>query len=188
MGYTTLGLELIRLTVTEWPSGRSAIDVLVRPLGEILDLNSRFSGVWPEHITEATPHANIDDVPRPSNTAKPTSTVACNSTDTSASSQSSTTPQPLPIVPTPSHARALLLKHITRSTLLPARTQQRPKFDPSHTPDHRRHRAVVPTSARSAHSTWAENVDEEVSRAGYPDGWFEGSRFGRGCKGCWRAC
>jgi hypothetical protein len=56
MGYTTLGLELIRLTATAWPSGESIIDVLVRPMGEILDLNSRYSGVFPEHFARANPY------------------------------------------------------------------------------------------------------------------------------------
>ena len=56
MGYTTLGMELIRLTATSWPDGEELLDVLVRPIGEILDLNSRFSGVWPEHYNNAVPH------------------------------------------------------------------------------------------------------------------------------------
>ena len=54
MGYTTFGMELTRLTATSWPDGGQLIDVLVRPLGEVLDLNSRFSGVWPHHY-ENTP-------------------------------------------------------------------------------------------------------------------------------------
>ncbi|KAL8946384.1 MAG: hypothetical protein Q9222_007214 [Ikaeria aurantiellina] len=53
MGYTTMGMELIRLTATAWPDGREVLDVLVRPLGEVLDLNSRFSGVWPDDYTNA---------------------------------------------------------------------------------------------------------------------------------------
>lgn len=53
MGYTTQGMELIRLTATSWPSGATLLDTLVRPLGEILDLNSRFSGVWPSEFTSA---------------------------------------------------------------------------------------------------------------------------------------
>ena len=56
MGYTTLGLELIRMTATSWPDGAELLDVLVRPMGEILDLNSRFSGVWPKDYTEALPY------------------------------------------------------------------------------------------------------------------------------------
>ncbi|KAI4175000.1 MAG: hypothetical protein LQ343_002027 [Gyalolechia ehrenbergii] len=56
MGYTTYGMELIRLTATAWPDGRELLDVLVHPIGEILDLNSRFSGVWPEEFANAVPY------------------------------------------------------------------------------------------------------------------------------------
>jgi RNA exonuclease 1 len=55
MGYTVYGLELIRLTGTSWPDGEPLFDVLVRPLGPILDLNSRYSGVWPKQMAEALP-------------------------------------------------------------------------------------------------------------------------------------
>ena len=55
MGYTTLGMELIRLTATSWPDGTAMLDVLIRPKGEVLDLNSRFSGVWPEDFKKAVP-------------------------------------------------------------------------------------------------------------------------------------
>jgi hypothetical protein len=55
MGYTVYGLELIRLTATSWPDGEPLFDVLVRPIGPILDLNSRYSGVWPKHMAEALP-------------------------------------------------------------------------------------------------------------------------------------
>lgn len=56
MGYTTLGLELIRLTAVSWPEGKELLDVLVRPMGEILDLNSRYSGIRPEHFVNAVPY------------------------------------------------------------------------------------------------------------------------------------
>ncbi|KAF7628189.1 hypothetical protein AFLA_003551 [Aspergillus flavus NRRL3357] len=39
-----------------WPEGKELLDVIVRPMGEILDLNSRFSGVFPEHYNNAAPH------------------------------------------------------------------------------------------------------------------------------------
>lgn len=55
MGYTVYGMELIRLTATSWPDGKELLDVLVRPIGEVLDLNSRYSGVWPEDIVNAEP-------------------------------------------------------------------------------------------------------------------------------------
>lgn len=56
MAYTTLGLELIRLTALTWPDGEAVLDVLVKPMGEVLDLNSRYSGVFPEHYKNAIPH------------------------------------------------------------------------------------------------------------------------------------
>ena len=61
MGYTTQGLELIRLTAVSWPLGEELVDVLVRPLGIILDLNSRFSGVWPESFSNAIPYSQYQD-------------------------------------------------------------------------------------------------------------------------------
>jgi RNA exonuclease 1 len=53
MGYTTLGLELIRLTVVSWPCHKILVDVLVEPLGHVLDLNTRFSGVTPDSFLKA---------------------------------------------------------------------------------------------------------------------------------------
>lgn len=55
MGYTVYGMELIRLTATSWPDGAELIDVLVQPIGEILDLNSRYSGVFPSDLADAVP-------------------------------------------------------------------------------------------------------------------------------------
>ncbi|PQE17653.1 exonuclease protein [Rutstroemia sp. NJR-2017a BVV2] len=95
MGYTVHGLELIRLTATTWPQGDELLDILIRPVGEILDLNSRYSGIWPKDITSATPHLSTSTVPPP---APPTS------------------PQTPHIVPSPSHARALLFSLITPRT------------------------------------------------------------------------
>ncbi|KAM4057763.1 RNA exonuclease 3 [Hirsutella rhossiliensis] len=53
MGYTVYGMELVRLTATSWPTGEELLDVLVQPKGEILDLNSRYSGVWPNDLALA---------------------------------------------------------------------------------------------------------------------------------------
>lgn len=55
MGYTVYGMELIRLTATSWPDGAELIDVLVQPIGEVLDLNSRYSGVFPSDLADALP-------------------------------------------------------------------------------------------------------------------------------------
>lgn len=55
MCYTVQGLELIRLTATSWPTGEELLDVLVQPIGEILDLNSQYSGVWQQDLVNAVP-------------------------------------------------------------------------------------------------------------------------------------
>ncbi|KAJ5468219.1 Exonuclease [Penicillium sp. IBT 31633x] len=67
MGYTTLGLELIRLTAVSWPQGRDLLDFLVRPIGEVLDLNTRYSGVTPEHYASAKPYGtSVPNINTPS--------------------------------------------------------------------------------------------------------------------------
>lgn len=53
MGYTTNGLEMLRLTVISWPQHKPLIDVLVRPLGQILDFNTRFSGITRDQFVNA---------------------------------------------------------------------------------------------------------------------------------------
>ncbi|KAJ5174474.1 RNA exonuclease 3 [Penicillium canariense] len=65
MGYTTQGLELIRLTAVSWPEGRELLDILVRPIGEVLDLNSRYSGVFPEHYANAIPYGTSSSTSMP---------------------------------------------------------------------------------------------------------------------------
>ena len=97
MGYTTLGLELIRLTATAWPNGAELLDVLVRPLGEILDLNSRFSGVWPKDYTNALPYdCTLIGKEKGRNDSE----------------------QELLVVESPSIARDLLFEHLTPETPL----------------------------------------------------------------------
>lgn len=56
MGYTTQGLELLRLTAVSWPSHKAVLDILVRPLGQILDVNTRFSGVTADQYFKAKPY------------------------------------------------------------------------------------------------------------------------------------
>ena len=62
MSYTTLGLELVRVTALAWPSHKTLLDVLVRPIGEILDMNTRFSGVTADMLTNAKDYGLV---PRP---------------------------------------------------------------------------------------------------------------------------
>lgn len=89
MGYTTCGLELMRLTVVAWPMHKPIIDVLVRPIGHILDVNTRFSGITAEQFLTAKPYDPEDPAP---------------------------IRKELRIVESPYEARALFLSHITRST------------------------------------------------------------------------
>ncbi|KAK1976730.1 exonuclease [Colletotrichum cereale] len=70
MCYTVHGLELIRLTATAWPTGEELLDVLVQPVGEILDLNSRYSGVWPEDMASAAPWSAKREDPTPAQAKK----------------------------------------------------------------------------------------------------------------------
>ena len=101
MGYTTRGMELIRLTATAWPSGATLLDILVRPIGEVLDLNSRFSGVWPQHFADAVPDNSTTAIPElPSN------------------SDQDQPAKILPVVPSPSAARSLLFTLLNPSTPL----------------------------------------------------------------------
>lgn len=98
MGYTTLGMEVIRLTAVAWPTNELLLDILVRPYGEILDLNTRFSGVTP-HDFAATPSyhpASVDGV--------------------IASSEGKT--HVLRKVDSPAAARELLFEHLSQETPL----------------------------------------------------------------------
>lgn len=45
MGYTSRGFELLRITAMDFFSGEEVFDILVRPKGVVLDLNTRWSGV-----------------------------------------------------------------------------------------------------------------------------------------------
>jgi len=89
MGYTTRGLELMRLTAVDWPMHKPIIDVLVRPIGHILDVNTRFSGITAEQFLTAKPY----DPENPTPIRKD-----------------------LRIVESPYEARALFLSHISRDT------------------------------------------------------------------------
>ncbi|KAK6008070.1 hypothetical protein QM012_004884 [Aureobasidium pullulans] len=110
MGYTVFGLELIRLTAVAWPEGHSLVDVLVRPQGTILDLNTRWSGVTPEMYSSAVPYEEkmaMDALLPPPPPGSSTSL----SSDSPASG-------PLPIVSGPAAARDLLCSFLTPTTPL----------------------------------------------------------------------
>ncbi|KIX96631.1 uncharacterized protein Z520_07897 [Fonsecaea multimorphosa CBS 102226] len=97
MGYTTHGMEVIRVTAVSWPDGRLLLDVLVRPFGEILDLNTRFSGVTKEAYASALPYeAEVSDRVQETNVDN----------------------SQLRKVDSPAAARQLLFDHISRETPL----------------------------------------------------------------------
>lgn len=99
MGHTAFGMELIRLTAVSWPAGEELLDVLVRPLGAVIDLNSKFSGVWPEHFAQAVPYEKH----------------VTTSKDTSSPGAADSI---LPIVDSPQKARELLCSFLTSQTPL----------------------------------------------------------------------
>lgn len=108
MCYTTLGMELIRVTATAFPSGEVVVDTLVRPKGGILDLNSRFSGVFPKHIMNAQPYSKKPYPPTPISSdslINPSSAPSGNSAEDT-----------LAILPSPEAARSLLLSYIDFET------------------------------------------------------------------------
>jgi DNA polymerase III epsilon subunit-like protein len=99
MAYTTLGLELVRLTAVSWPQGEMLLDILVKPIGEILDLNSRFSGVFPEHFATAVPYG----------------TKIATTTDLK---DGEIKPSPMQVVDSPAAARTLLFELLDPDTPL----------------------------------------------------------------------
>ncbi|KAL2016007.1 hypothetical protein VTK56DRAFT_4453 [Thermocarpiscus australiensis] len=112
MGYTVRGLELIRLTATSWPDGKELLDVLVQPVGEILDLNSRFSGVWPEDIVNAEPWS-ADESSGQDRVDKQD-----HEQEDQAGEASSQAKKKMKIVPSPTVARDLLFSLISPETPL----------------------------------------------------------------------
>ncbi|KAJ5390252.1 RNA exonuclease 3 [Penicillium cataractarum] len=102
MGYTTQGLELIRLTAVSWPEGRELLDILVKPIGEVLDLNSRFSGVYPEHFANAVPYGTLDSI----------------SKSAPQSGQGEQQKKPMQVVESPAAARELLFQFLQPETPL----------------------------------------------------------------------
>lgn len=109
MGYTTYGLELIRLTAVSWPHGDALLDCLVRPLGTVLDLNSRFSGVWPEDLANAVLYGSDNAPSPPPPLPQPHG---------SRSPCPPSLPPALPMAKNPQQARALLCAFLTPSTPL----------------------------------------------------------------------
>ncbi|KAG6034719.1 hypothetical protein E4U41_006417 [Claviceps citrina] len=111
MAYTVHGMELVRLTATAWPTREELLDVLVQPVGEILDLNSRYSGVWPEDMATAADWTP----PPPSQHPDPLPTTQGRDTK---DGRTSTAARPLKKVSSPRVARDLLFSLLAPSTPL----------------------------------------------------------------------
>ncbi|KAK3493742.1 hypothetical protein B0T13DRAFT_474363 [Neurospora crassa] len=114
MCYTVNGLELVRLTAVNWPDGTELLDILIRPMGEILDLNSRFSGVWPEDLINAEPWkpvAPLDPVIDTDSSSKPPTTTTNNPPEPDQRKK-------MQIVPSLAVARDLLFSLISPATPL----------------------------------------------------------------------
>ncbi|CAI5757091.1 unnamed protein product [Candida verbasci] len=45
MGYTTKGFELLRITAVDFFSKKTILDVYVKPIGQVVDFNTRYSGI-----------------------------------------------------------------------------------------------------------------------------------------------
>ena len=120
MGYTTQGLEIIRLTAVSWPGGEQLLDVLVRPIGEILDLNTRFSGVTLSHIVDAMPYGQQKRGDNTVTSMKAHASHVSEDGELLEDSEATTKPSntPIRIVPNPQAARSLLFSLIDRDTPL----------------------------------------------------------------------
>lgn len=105
MCYTVHGLELVRLTATSWPSGEELLDVLVHPVGQVLDLNSRFSGVWPDDLAKAIPWTDADS-------------ARLKLAPKAATRKASQVDKPMKVVDSPKVARDLLFSLISPETPL----------------------------------------------------------------------
>ena len=118
MGYTTMGFELIRFTAVNYPTGDVLIDALVRPQGEIIDLNSTYSGIYPSDFTTAV---ELDDHIIPIMRAYEKALGKIRRMSLGSKSGSSKTDhkgpkEPLPLCTSIEQARTLLFEHISSTT------------------------------------------------------------------------
>jgi hypothetical protein len=111
MGYTTAGLEMIRISACKWPSNEALIDVLVKPVGKVLDLNTKFSGVTPHQFYEAIEFDAEQHTPLPE-------PADSDDGDDDDATKPTTGAQKLKIVSSPAAARSLLTKYISPNTVL----------------------------------------------------------------------
>lgn len=53
MAFTSKGYEMVRLTIVDFFTNKTVFDEIIHPLGEVIDLNSQFSGVHEEDMLYA---------------------------------------------------------------------------------------------------------------------------------------
>lgn len=109
MCYTTLGMEIVRVTLTDWPSGDKVLDALVRPIGEIMDLNSRFSGVFSHQFADAKDFISMFN---------PSKFPKARNENITFIEQPNSSPLVLRIFPNPQTARSEIFKYLSPTTPL----------------------------------------------------------------------
>ena len=120
MGFTTKGFEATRITAVAFPTGDVLIDALVRPQGEILDLNSTYSGVYAADFANAIPlDEHITTVSRAYEKAVGRIGRMSTSAMTGGSKEPIHLPKPpLPLCTSIDQARRLLFTHISPATAI----------------------------------------------------------------------
>lgn len=61
MAFTSKGFEMVRLTIVDFFSSKTLFDEIVKPFGEILDLNTLFSGIHVEDMRKAISYEDVMD-------------------------------------------------------------------------------------------------------------------------------
>ncbi|GMM55996.1 RNA exonuclease [Maudiozyma humilis] len=61
MAYTSKGFEMVRLTIVDFFTSKTLFDEIIDPFGEILDLNTQFSGIHEEDMKKAITYQDVMD-------------------------------------------------------------------------------------------------------------------------------
>lgn len=63
MSYTSLGMELVRVTIVNFEDNKIVLDRVVKPIGELWDANTKFSGITAEDISHGIVSETGETVP-----------------------------------------------------------------------------------------------------------------------------
>lgn len=61
MAFTSKGFEMVRLTIVDFFTSKTLFDQIVEPFGEVIDLNTLFSGIHSEDMDKAVPYLDVMD-------------------------------------------------------------------------------------------------------------------------------